>query len=116
LAYSTVMSSTFWAPPHISAQSATVARSSTRASGAHPPFAAPSRASAPTVTSAHVTSQSLRVWSIVGRSDTWSPAVPRGSRKSEIPSAPAPALVRAATTRASAVCASETNSLTPERV
>ena len=49
-AYSSVMSSTFWAPPHISAQSATVARSSTRASGGHAsPWRAPSSASAPTV-------------------------------------------------------------------
>src|SRR3972149_5982709 len=48
LAYSVVMSKIFWAPPHISAQSATAARSTTRASGCHPfPFSPPS-ASAPT--------------------------------------------------------------------
>src|SRR2546421_8877811 len=36
LAYSLVRSRTFWAPPHISAQSATVARSITRASVGQP--------------------------------------------------------------------------------
>ena len=93
-----------------------MARSSTRASGAQPAPAAPSSASAPTVTSEHATSQSLRVWSIVGSSVTSSPLVPLGRRKSETPSAPAPGRVRAATTRASAVWASCTKSLVPESV
>ncbi len=110
------MSSTLWAPPHISAQSATVARSSTRASGAQPAPAAPRSASGPTVTSVQVTSHSLRVWSMVGSSVTWSPGVARGSRNRETPSAPAPGRVRAATTTPSAVCASNTNSLVPDRV
>src|SRR5438132_5406723 len=70
LAYSLVRSRTFWAPPHISAQSATVARSITRASGGQPPPWAPSTASAPTATSLRLTSQSFRVASMVGRSFT----------------------------------------------
>src|SRR2546426_842748 len=60
-AYSVVMSSTRWAPPHISAQSATVARSTTRASAGHAAPLAPISASAGTVASLKVTSQSLRV-------------------------------------------------------
>src|SRR3990170_4406856 len=117
LAYSTVISSTFWAPPHISAHRATVARSSTRLSGCHPPPTSPMTASAPTVTFVSVTSQSLRVWSMVGRSVTWSPGVPFGSRNRVIPSSAVfPDEVRAATTIASAVWASCTKSLVPDSV
>ena len=70
------------APAHLGAERRRVARSSTRRERRPARPAAPSSASAPTVTSAHVTSQSLRVWSIVGSSLTSSPGVPRGTRKS----------------------------------
>src|SRR2546427_4480487 len=96
LAYSLVRSRTFWAPPHISAQSATVARSVTRASGGQPPPLAPSTASAPTATSLRLTSQSFRVASMVGRSFTVIPVAPFGTRKSPTPSSgDVPSAVRA---------------------
>src|SRR2546429_9198230 len=66
-AYSVVMSRTFCAPPHISAQSATVARSITRASGGQPPPLGPSTASAPTVAALRLTSHSFRRASLGGR-------------------------------------------------
>src|SRR2546426_619720 len=116
LAYSLVRSRTFWAPPHISAQSATVARSITRASGGQPPPWAPSTASAPTATSLRLTSQSFRVASMVGRSFTVIPVAPFGTRKSPTPfSGDFPSAVRATTTTTSAVCASTTKSFVPDR-
>src|SRR4029450_8612538 len=98
LAYSTVMSRTFWAPPHISAQRATHARSSTRSSGFHPRPGAPSSASGPRVTSVRVTSQSFRVWSIVGSSLTSTPRAVRGTRERVNPAPPAAPPGRAAHT------------------
>src|SRR5262245_23836845 len=59
-------------------------------------------ASGPRVTSVRVTSQSFRVWSMVGRSFTSTPRAARGTRKRLTPSSPAPPPVRAATTMASA--------------
>src|SRR5256886_14433684 len=110
------MSRTFCAPPHISAQSATVARSITRASGGQPPPLVPSTASAPTVTSLRLTSQSFRVASMVGRSLTVIPLAPFGTRKRLTPpSGDFPSAVRATTTRTSAVCASSTKSFVPVR-
>src|SRR6266571_4498161 len=111
------MSRTFCAPPHISAQSATVARSATRWSGAQPMSFSPRRAAPGTATSSSTTSQSLRVWSIVGRSFTSRPRDPLGTRNSETPSSGVlPSRVRATTTRTSARCASGTKSFTPESV
>src|SRR2546426_1016379 len=110
------MSSTRCAPPHISAQSATVARSTTRASAGHARPLTPISASAGTVASLKLTSQSLRVWSIVGRSFTSTPRVPFGTRRRLTPSSDVlPSPVRATTTSASARCASSTKSFVPFR-
>src|SRR4029077_17276875 len=109
------MSSTCCAPPHISAQNATVARSSTRASPGQPPCLSPRRAAADTVTLSSLTSHNLRVSSIVGSSVISRPAVSLGTRKRLTPSSIVlPSRVRTATTSASLKCASWTNSLVPE--
>ena len=116
-AYSVVMSRTFWAPPHISAQSATIARSTTRARGAQPESFWPSSAPAGTLTSLSFTSQSLRVWSIVGRSLTDTPRAFVGTTNRLTPSSGfLPSRVRATTTSAWATCASGTNSFVPDSV
>src|SRR2546430_1413173 len=73
-------------------------------------------ASAPTVTSLRLTSQSFRVASMVGRSLTVIPLAPFGTRKRPTPpSGDFPSAVRATTTRTSAVCASSTKSFVPVR-
>src|SRR5437879_3955269 len=116
-AYSVVMSSTFCAPPHISAQSATIARSTTRARGAQPESFWPSSAPAGTLTSLSFTSESLRVWSIVGRSLTDTPRAFVGTTNRLTPSSGfLPSRVRATTTSAWATCASGTNSFVPDSV
>ncbi len=93
-----------------------MARSTTRASGAQPPPTEPSTAPASTRTSFRETSQSLRVWSMVGKSLTSSPGVALGTSNRLIPSSgcfvPAE---RATTTRTSARCASSTKSFVPLR-
>ena len=92
-----------------------MARSTTRASGAQPPSAAPRTASAATRTSFKVTSHSLRVWSMVGRSLTSSPGASLVTRNSPIPSSGVLlSAQRATTTRTSARWASGTKSLVPE--
>src|SRR5207244_12620939 len=67
LAYSTVMSSTFCAPPHISAQSPKVARSITRESGFQPAPGAPMIASPARESLERVYYHQLRVVSSVGK-------------------------------------------------
>src|SRR5262247_4065846 len=110
------MSSTRCAPPHISAQSATVARSTTRERAGHAPPFAPISRSADTAASLKDTSQSLRVWSMVGRSFTSTPRVPFGTSRKLVPSSGVrPSLVRATTTSTSARCASSTKSFVPFR-
>src|SRR6516225_65708 len=110
------MSRTCWAPPHISAQSATVARSSTRDNGGQPPCFAPRSDAAGTATLSSLTSHSLRVSSIVGNSVTAKPAASFGTRNRLTPSSiVVPSRVRTATTSASLKCASATKSLVPER-
>ena len=76
------------------------------------PSPAPSRPSSCAGVSSKRTSAMRRVWSIDLSGVIVSPGAPRSTTNSEIPPSPAPPL-RAATTIASAFCASGTNSLVP---
>src|SRR5262245_61692518 len=114
LAYSTLISSTRWAPPHISAHSPTLPRSAMRSSSFQPSPGAPSMRSAGTRTSFSTTSASLRVWSMVLSCVVMMPGPLASTTKSVMPSAPFEPGARAATTIRSAVWASGTNSFVPE--
>src|SRR5713101_8049837 len=111
-AYSVEVSSTFCAPPIISAHSAAVAHSSARFNAGHALCGAPISESAVSSTPSKRTSfQRL----VISRVCSWCSDMPLGlpsTRKSEMPSSPSPR-VRAATTMKSALSASGTKSLTP---
>jgi len=96
-AYSVESSSTFCAPPIISAQSAAVAHSSARFNAGHALSCAPISASAPSSTASKRTSFQRLVMSSVCSSVTVMPFGLPLIRNSEIPSSPSPR-VRAATT------------------
>ena len=95
-AYSLDASSTFWAPPTISAHSAAVPHSSARLSPGQAASAAPINESGPRLTPSKRISLQRRVWSIVSSGLTVIPLGRPLIRKRLIPSSPSPR-VRAAT-------------------
>src|SRR5579863_2964825 len=114
LAYSTAISSAFCAVPTISVDSTAVATSSVRLSTGHPALGLPITSAAGTLS--NFTWHIRRVISTVLSCVTVTPFSLTGTHSSVIPSSPEPLPVRAATTIASATCASGTKNFSPVSV